>query len=153
VLTAHKRCLHFGPDCRGPMQTEHITYSPDMTAPICEFHNQVLRVMRLSLALSKQAVLLRAKLTIRQRIRTIEVLKHNRFDPSSVARTDAYCKKFAAEQGTPLGRLDYEKHRTTPSRPDPVDGIPFTMSFKPERKRRLVTCCKWEVRLVRGSSS
>ena len=129
------------------MQTEHITYSPDTTAPICEFHNQVLRVMRLSLALSKQVVSLRAKLTVRQRMRTIEVLKHFRFDPSSVARTDAYCKKFAAEQGTPLGKLDYEKHRTTPTRTDPVDGIPFRMSFKPEKKRGLVICCKWDVRL------
>jgi hypothetical protein len=148
VLPAPKRCLHVGPDCQGPMQTEHITYSPDTTAPICEFHNQVLRVMRLSLALSKQAISLKAKLTVRQRIRTIEVLKHHRFHPTSVERTDAYCKDFAEQQGTPLGEFDYKKHRTTPTRTDPVGGIPIRMSFKPEKKRGLVTCCKWNVRLI-----
>jgi hypothetical protein len=147
VLTAYKRCLHFGPDCRGSMQTEHITYSPDTTAPICAFHNQVLRVMRLSLALSKSAVALRGKLTVSQRIRTVAVLKRHRFDPNSVERTDAYCKKLAAEQGILLGKLDYKRHRATPTRPDPADGVRFRMSFKPEKKSGLVTCCKWDVRL------
>ncbi len=77
VVTAHERCLHFGLDCKGPMQTEHITYAPDTKAPICAFHNQVLRVMRRSLALSKMAVSLKAKLTVRQRIHTIEVLRQH----------------------------------------------------------------------------
>jgi hypothetical protein len=104
--------------------------------------------MRLSLALSKSAVALRGKLTVSQRIRTVEVLKRHRFDPTSVERTDAYCKKLAAEQGIPLGKLDYKKHRATPTRPDPADGLRFRMSFKPEKKRGLVTCCKWDVRLV-----
>ena len=147
MLIAHKRCLHFGPDCRGSMQTEHITYSPDTTAPICAFHNQVLRVMRLSLALSKTAVALRGKLTVSQRIRTVAVLKRHRFDPNSVERTDAYCKQFAAEQGIFLGKLDYKRHRATPTRPDPANGVRFMMSFKPEKKSGLVTCCKWNVRL------
>jgi hypothetical protein len=133
------------PDCQGSMQTEHITYVPDMTAPICAFHNQVLRVMRLSLALSKRAVALRGKLTVAQRKRTVEVLKRHRFDQGSIERTDAYCKKLAAEQGIILGKLDYKKHRATPTRPDPVDGMRFTMSFKPGKKRGLVTCCKWDV--------
>jgi len=141
-------CVHSGADCHGPMHTEHITYMPDTTAPICAFHNQVLRVMRLSLALSKRAVALRGKLTVGQRTKTIEVLKHYRFDPASVERTDAYCKKLAAAQGILLGKLDYRKHRATPTRPDPVDGIRFRMSFKPEKKRGLVTCCKWDVRRV-----
>jgi hypothetical protein len=148
VLPAPKRCLHFGPDCDGPMQTEHITYLPDTTAPICAFHNQVLRVMRLCLALSKGAVALRGKLTVRQRTRTIEVLKRHRFHAASVEKTQTYCEKLAAKQGIVLGRLDYKKHRATPTRTDPVDGIRFTMSFKPEVKRGLVTCCKWNVRLV-----
>ena len=143
-----ERCLHFGPDCQGSMQTEHITYSPDTTAPICTFHNQVLRVMRLSLALSKTAASLKGKLTVKQRIHTVAVLKLHRFDPSSVRKTDAYCKKLAADKGIGLGKLDYKKHRTTPTRTDPVDGIPFRISFKPETKRGLVTCCKWDVWLV-----
>jgi len=46
------------------------------------------------------------------------------------------------------GQRDYKKHRTTPKRTDPVDGIRFAMSFKPEVKRGLVTCCKWDVRLA-----
>jgi hypothetical protein len=148
VLIAHEHCLHSGPDCLGPMQTEHITYAPDTTAPICAFHNQVLRVMRLSLALSKSAVALRGKLTVDQRTKTIAVLKRHRFDPASVARTDAYCKELAAEQGILLGKLDYKKHRATPTRPDPVDGVRFRMSFQPETERGLVTCCKWNVRRV-----
>ena|SRR6266850_3949808 len=150
-MIAYERCLHSGPDCQGPMQTEHITYAPDTTAPICTFHNQVLRVMRLSLALSKSAVALRGKLTVRQRTRTIEVLKSHRFAHTSIKKTDAYCKELAAEQGIILGKLDYRKHRATPTRLDPVDGIRFTMSFKPEKKRGLVTCCKWDVR--RSSTS
>jgi|HubBroStandDraft_1064217.scaffolds.fasta_scaffold93108_2 hypothetical protein len=56
-------------------------------------------------------------------------------------------RKFAAKQGIVLGKLDYKKHRATPTRTDPLDGIRFTMSFKPEVKRGLVTCCKWDVRL------
>jgi hypothetical protein len=104
--------------------------------------------MRLSLALSKSAVALRGKLTVGQRTKTIAVLKRHRFDPASVARTDAYCKELAAERGIVLGKLDYKKHRATPTRTEPVDGIRFTMSFKPEKKRGLVTCCKWDVRLV-----
>lgn len=146
--SAHERCIHFGPDCQGPMQTEHITYVPDMTAPICAFHNQVLRVMRLSLALSKSAVALRGKLTVSQRTRTISVLKLHRFDHAAIEKTDAYCKELAAKQGITLGKLDYKKHRATPTRPNPVDGIRFRMSFKPEIKRGLVTCCMWDVRLV-----
>ena len=147
-MNTNGRCLHFGPDCDGPMQTEHITYSPDTLAPICQFHNRVLRVMRLSLALSKRAAKLRAKLTVSQRIKTIEVLKRHRFDSTSIERTDAYCKKLAEEQQKPLGEFDYEKHRATPTRPDPVNGIQFRMSFRPEKKRGLVTCCKWDVRRV-----
>ncbi len=150
-VMSHERCLHSGPDCQGPMQTEHITYAPDTTAPICAFHNQVLRVMRLSLALSKSAVALRGKLTVRQRTRTIEVLKCHRFAHTSIKKTDAYCKELAAKQEITLGKLDYKKHRRTPTRPDPVDGIRFTMSFKLEKKRGLVTCCKWDVR--RSSTS
>jgi len=107
--------------------------------------------MRLSLALSKSAVALRGKLTVRQRTRTIEVLKSHRFAHTSIKKTDAYCKELAAEQGIILGKLDYRKHRATPTRLDPVDGIRFTMSFKPEKKRGLVTCCKWDVR--RSSTS
>ena len=64
------------------------------------------------------------------------------------ANVDAYCKIIAAEQGKVLGKLNYEKHRTTPTRPDPVDGVRFRMSFKPEIERGLVMCCKWDVRLV-----
>jgi hypothetical protein len=145
-MNTNERCLHSGPDCQGSMQTEHITYIPDTTAPICAFHNQVLRVMRLSLALSKSAVALRGKLTVGQRTRTIEVLKHYRFAHVCIEKTDAYCKELAAEQGIILGKLDYRKHRVTPTRPDPADGIRFRMSFKPEKKRGLVTCCKWDVR-------
>jgi hypothetical protein len=104
--------------------------------------------MRLSLALSKSAVALRGKLTVGQRTKTIAALKCHRFDLTSVARTDAYCKELAAEQGIVLGKLDYKKHRATPTRTDPVDGIRFRMSFKPEVKRGLVTCCRWDVRLV-----
>lgn len=148
VLPNPQRCFHSGPDCQGPLQTEHITYAPDTTAPICAFHNQVLRVMRLSLALSKSAVALRGKLTVGQRTKTIEVLKRHRFDHASVERTDAYCKELATKQGIVLGKLDCKKHRTTPTRPDPVDGIRFRMSFKPEIKCGLVTCCKWDVRLL-----
>jgi hypothetical protein len=145
VATARERCLHFGPDCRGPIQTEHITYVPDKTAPICAFHNQVLRVMRRSLALSKMAISLKAKLTVRQRIHTIEVLRHHRFGPDSVERTDSYCNQLAEEQGIGLREFDYEKHRAMPTRPDPVDGVRFKMAFRPELESGLVTCCKWDV--------
>src|SRR5712692_5302830 len=146
-MSAHERCLHSGQDCRGAMQTEHVTYSPDTTAPICAFHNQVLRVMRLSLALSKKAASLKGKLTVRQRIHTIAVLRQHRFDPGSVDRTDSYCKHLAEEHGIHLGKFNYEKHRATPTRPDPQDGVRFTMSFQPEMEHGLVTCCKWNVRL------
>jgi len=146
VASARERCLHFGPDCRGPMQTEHFTYVPDQSAPICEFHNQVLRVVRRSLALSKMAISLKAKLTVNQRIRTIAVLTQHRFHRGSVATTDSYCDHIAEAQGIGLRRLDYEKHRTTPTRPDPVDGVRFKMAFTPEIERGLVTCCKWDVR-------
>jgi hypothetical protein len=44
-------------------------------------------------------------------------------------------RKFAAKQGIVLGKLDYKRHRATPTRTDPLDGIRFTMSFKPEVKR------------------
>jgi hypothetical protein len=152
-MTAHERCIHSGPDCQGPTQTEHITYSPDTTAPICAFHNQVLRVMRLSLALSKSAVALRGKLTVGQRTKTIEVLRRHRFEAACVERTDAYCKRLAAKQGIVLGKLDYKKHRRTPTRPDPVDGIRFTMSFRPEVRSGLVTCCRWVVRRVSENTS
>jgi hypothetical protein len=147
-VTDEGRCLHFGPDCRGAMQTEHITYRPDTTAPICAFHNQVLRVMRRSLALSKMAASLKAKLTVSQRMHTITVLRQHRFDYGSVEKTDSYCNQLAEENGIHLGEFDYEKHRSTPTRPDPVDGVRFRMSFKPEKKRGLVTCCHWDVRRV-----
>ena len=149
-MTIQKHCLHSGPDCRGMLQTEHITYRPDTTAPICSFHNQVLRVMRLSLALAKIAAALRGKLTVKQRQITLEVLKHHRFDPTCVENTDAHCKSFAAEHGIALGKLDYDKHRTTPTRPNPVHGERFKMSFQPELDRDLVTCCKWRVRRLEG---
>ncbi len=152
VVTAHERCLHFGLDCKGPMQTEHITYAPDTKAPICAFHNQVLRVMRRSLALSKMAVSLKAKLTVRQRIHTIEVLRQHRFHPGPVATSDSYCDHIAEGQGIRLGKLDYEKHRMTPTRPDPVDGVRFKVAFRPEVKSGLVVCCKWDVRRASGSA-
>jgi hypothetical protein len=106
MLNTSEHCLHFGADCRGPMQTEHITYSPDTKAPICAFHNQVLRFMRLSLVLSKKAASLKGKLTVRQRMRTIEVLKRYRFDLAVVATTASYCSSFAAERGINLGAFD-----------------------------------------------
>jgi hypothetical protein len=147
ALSAHERCLHLGPDCRGPMQTEHITYVPDKTAPIWAFHNKVLRVMRRSLALSKMAISLKAKLTVKQRIHTIAVLTQHRFHPSSVATTDSYCDHIAEQQGI-VSKLDYEKHRTTPTRSDPVDGVRFKMAFRPEIENGLVLSCKWDVRRV-----
>lgn len=134
------------------MQTEHITYSPDTTAPICAFHNQVLRVMRLSLALSKIAASLKGKLTVSQRMRTIEVLKRHRFDSSAVEKTDSYCNGFAKEMGITLGTFDYEKHRRTPTRLDPQDGVRFKMSFQPKLENGLVTCCKWDVHRALPSS-
>jgi hypothetical protein len=152
MISTYEHCLHFGPDCRGPMQTEHITYSPDTTAPICAFHNQVLRVMRLSLALSKIGASLKGKLKVRQRTYTIEVLRHHRFDPAVVERTDFYCKQFAEENGIKLGRFNYEKHRRTPTRLDPQDGVRFKMSFQPEMENSLVTCCKWNVHLAPESA-
>jgi hypothetical protein len=108
--------------------------------------------MRLSLALSKIAASLKGKLTVKQRMHTIAVLRHYRFAPGSVKSTDSYCKQFVEEHGIRLGKFDYEKHKATPTRSDPVDGIRFTMSFKPEKKRGLVTCCKWDVRLAPGGA-
>jgi len=77
--------------------------------------------MRRSLALAKMAISLKAKLTVKQRTRTIEVLTQHRFHPGSVATTDSYCDHIAEEQGIGHRKLDYEKHRTTPTRPDPLD--------------------------------
>ncbi len=94
------------------------------------------------------AISLKAKLTVRQRILTIEVLRHHRFGPGSVERTDSYCNQIAAEQGIGPGEFDYEKHRATPTRPDPADGVRFKMAFRPELESGLVVCCKWDVRRV-----
>jgi len=47
-----------------------------------------------------------------------------------------------------LGRLDYKKHRATPTRLDPVDGMRCRMSFQPELESGLVICCKWSVLLM-----
>jgi len=99
------------------------------------------------------AISLKAKLTVNQRIRTIAVLKQHRFHAGSVATTDFYCDHIAEAQGIGHRKLDYEKHRATPTRPDPVDGVPFKMAFTPEIERGLVTCCKWDVRRARFGSN
>jgi hypothetical protein len=55
------KCSHAGPDCKGPLQTEHLIYGKDERKTfLCKFHHQTVQQIRRLLALRKRELRLRA---------------------------------------------------------------------------------------------
>jgi len=74
------KCSHAGPDCKGPLQTEHLIYGKDeRTTFLCKFHNQTVQQIRRLLALRKRELGLMAKLDEPQRIHCYEEMRKRRF--------------------------------------------------------------------------
>jgi hypothetical protein len=73
------KCSHAGPDCKGPLQTEHLIYGKDERKTfLCKFHNQTVQRIRRLLALRKCESGLRAKLDEPQRILCYEEMRKRR---------------------------------------------------------------------------
>jgi hypothetical protein len=74
------KCSHAGPDCNGPLQTEHLIYGKDERKTfLCEFHNQTVQQIRRLFALRKRELRLKGVLNEPQRIRCYEEMRKRRF--------------------------------------------------------------------------
>src|SRR5215469_723885 len=90
------KCSHAGPDCRGPLQTEHLIYGKDERKTfLCKFHNQTVQQIRRLLALRKRELGLMAKLDEPQRIHCYEEMRKQRFSRTFPRAMHRKCEVIA----------------------------------------------------------
>ena len=120
-----RTCSHAGPDCRGPIQREHLIYGiAQRTTHLCEFHNQAVQQIRRLLALRKGEAGLRAKLDERQRILCFEEMRKWRFVRRFPQAMHDKCEAIAASLRL-APRTDWYEKLSSQDTPKPGGPIKF----------------------------
>jgi hypothetical protein len=120
-----RTCSHAGPDCRGPIQREHLIYgSAQQTTHLCEFHNQAVQQIRRLLALRKREVGLRPKLDERQRVLCFEEMRKWRFARGFPQAMHDKCEAIAASLRL-APRTDWYERLSSQDTPKPGGPIKF----------------------------
>jgi len=111
------KCSHVGPDCEGPLQTEHLIYGKDERKTfLCEFHNQTVQQIRRLLALRKRELGLRAKVNEPQRILCYEEMRKLRFAQGFPQAMHRKCEKISDSLQMPQ-RPDWYKQLSSQDTP------------------------------------
>jgi hypothetical protein len=133
-----RTCSHAGPDCNGPVQTEHLIYGKDERKTLlCEFHNQTVQQIRRLLALRKRELRLRGAVNEQQRLRCYEEMRKLRFAPEFPQAMHDKCEKIANSLQIPQRPDWYEQlsSQDTPKAGGPIkirlEAMPIGSGPKP----------------------
>jgi hypothetical protein len=139
-------CSHVGPDCEGPLQTEHLTYGQNQqTTYLCQFHNQTVLQIRRLLALRKRQLGLRGKLDERQRILCFEQMRRHRFTHRFLEAMDRKCEGIA--ESLQLERRP-DWYRQLKSEDTPKPGGPIRVRLRPIARGNPVMDWEWEITIL-----
>jgi hypothetical protein len=136
-------CSHAGPDCKGPVQTEHLSYGKDERKTfLCEFHNQTVQQIRRLLALRKVERRLRGKLDERQRILCYEEMRKWRFAQGFPRAVQVKCEVIA--QGLQMPQRD-DWYEELSSQDTPKPGGTIRIRLEPVAIGNPVEDWEWKI--------
>ncbi len=114
--TDNSLCSHYGSDCSGCLEREHITYDPPKIVSLCAFHNQVVNRIRRILALRLREQHLRGRLQNANREMCYRLMLEFRFSPEFLGNMDHICKQLASQLGLKPSPPDwYERLKDRPA--------------------------------------
>jgi len=90
-----QRCSHYGSDCSGRLEREHITYDPPVTVSLCAFHNEVVNRIRRILSLRLIQQRLRGRLQNSNRELCYKLMLEFRFSQEFLGNMDELCERVA----------------------------------------------------------
>ncbi len=109
-------CSHYGSDCSGRLESEHITYDPCKIVPLCHFHNQVVYHIRRILALRLKEKGLRGRLHNANRELCYKHMLMHRFSPTFLLTMEQISEQLAAKLGLGPSLANwYDKHKQRPA--------------------------------------
>ncbi len=115
ITAPFQGCSHYGSDCSGRLEREHISYEPPEIVRLCTFHNQVVSRIRRILALRLKEQHLRGSLQNSNRALCYKLMLQYRFSREFLEKMNEICDQFASRLGLRPSRPDwYERLKNRP---------------------------------------
>ncbi len=99
ITAPFQGCSHYGSDCSGRLEREHISYEPPEIVRLCAFHNQVVSRIRRILALRLIERHLKGSLQNAHRKLCYKLMLQHRFAGGFPEKMNDACEQFASRLG------------------------------------------------------